>query len=71
VLGGEAFDPNRTFGEHEVYDPVIDAWTEAERLPTSRHGLGSAELNGTLFVIAGGTSAGLSASTIVDAFLDD
>ncbi|HEY3057402.1 MAG TPA: kelch repeat-containing protein [Chloroflexota bacterium] len=71
VFGGEAFDPNRTFPQHEVYDPVLDAWTSAENLPTSRHGLGSAVLDATLYVIGGGTSAGLSTSTTVEAFRDE
>src|SRR5262249_58093034 len=63
VLGGEAFDPSRTFPEHEVYDPSIDAWTTAEPLPTPRHGLGSAVLDGALFIIGGRASRGLSTST--------
>jgi N-acetylneuraminic acid mutarotase len=71
VLGGEAFDPNRTFPEHEVYDPALDSWTTLESLPTPRHGLGSAVADGTLYIIGGGTSAGLSASTTVEAFRDE
>ena len=54
-----------------VYDPVLDAWSTVEALPTSRHGLGSAVVDGTLYVIGGGTSAGLSASTIVEAYRDE
>jgi N-acetylneuraminic acid mutarotase len=68
VLGGEAFDPERTFPEHEVYDPSSNTWSTAESLPTPRHGLGSAVLDTTLYVIGGGPTAGLAASTTVEAF---
>jgi N-acetylneuraminic acid mutarotase len=71
VLGGEAFDPTRTFPEHEVYDPALDRWSRAADLPTSRHGLGSAVLDQTLYIIGGGLQAGLSSSTIVEAFQAD
>jgi N-acetylneuraminic acid mutarotase len=68
VLGGEALDSGYTFPEHEVYDPAGESWTRAADLPTPRHGLGSAVLDRTLYVIGGGQRAGLSVSTIVEAF---
>jgi N-acetylneuraminic acid mutarotase len=68
VLGGEAFDPNRTFPEHEVYTPGGDAWERAPPPPTARHGLASAGLGGRLYVIGGGRTAGLSVSDLTEIF---
>ena len=68
VLGGEALDSGATFPQHEVYDPVTGAWSAEADMPTPRHGLGSAVLDHTLYTIAGGRTAGLSASTLVEAF---
>jgi N-acetylneuraminic acid mutarotase len=69
VVGGEAFDPARTFGEHEVYDPAGDSWASAPPMPVARHGLASAGLDGRFYVIAGGRIAGLSVSDITDIFV--
>jgi N-acetylneuraminic acid mutarotase len=60
VAGGEAFTPNRTFPQVEVFDPAANAWTAAPRLPTPRHGLAVQGVGGTLYVIGGGPTAGLS-----------
>jgi N-acetylneuraminic acid mutarotase len=68
VVGGEAFDPNRTFPEHEVYDPAGDTWESAPPLPTARHGLASAGLDGRFHVIGGGRTAGLAVSDITEVF---
>ncbi len=58
VVGGEAFDPGRTFDAHETYDPAAGHWRPAAPLPTARHGLAAAAAAGRLFVIGGGTKAG-------------
>ncbi|MGD9890146.1 MAG: Kelch repeat-containing protein [Dehalococcoidia bacterium] len=71
VVGGEAFDPARTFGEHEVYDPAGDAWASAPPMPDARHGLASAGLDGRFYVIAGGRTAGLSVSDLTDVFVPE
>jgi N-acetylneuraminic acid mutarotase len=63
VFGGEA--PEGTFDEIEIYDPETDRWSSAAtRLPTARHGLGTAVHGGRIFVIAGGTRPGGSASSV-------
>ena len=63
VFGGEA--PEGTFDKVEVYDPRNDRWSDAgTRLPTARHGLGAAVVDGHIFVIAGGTSPGGSAASV-------
>ncbi len=68
VLGGEALDSSHTFPEHEVYDPESGTWSAEADMPTPRHGLGSAVLDHTLYSIAGGRTAGLSVSNLVEAF---
>jgi hypothetical protein len=60
VAGGEAFGPSRTFKEVEVYNPATDTWAKAPDLPTPRHGLSVQGVDGTLYVIGGGPTAGLS-----------
>jgi hypothetical protein len=49
----------------------VDTWSTEEPLPTPRHGLGSAVLDDALYIIGGGTSAGLSTSTAVEVFRND
>jgi N-acetylneuraminic acid mutarotase len=71
VVGGEAFDPSRTFPEHEVYDPEADRWESAPPLPTARHGLASAGLDGRFYVIAGGRTAGLSVSDLTEIYAQE
>lgn len=39
------------------YDPRLDIWQSAPRLPASRHHLGAAGIRGTLYVAGGGRSA--------------
>ena len=70
VLGGEAFDPARTFADHEVYTPATDRWEAAPPLPTARHGLASAALDSRLYVIGGGRTAGLSVSPLTEIYLE-
>jgi hypothetical protein len=60
VLGGEAFGPDRTFRENEIYDPAADTWSTGPPMPAGRHGLTAQASGNALFVIAGGETAGLS-----------
>jgi N-acetylneuraminic acid mutarotase len=66
VFGGEhPFDdgkPLKTFDDTEIYHPKTDTWTSGLPLPTARHGLTAGEVNGTIYVIGGGTEPGLSYS---------
>ena len=58
VAGGEALRGDRTFEQHEVFDPATGAWrTEAPLVP-ARHGLASAVADGRWYVIGGATRAG-------------
>ena len=66
VVGGEA--PTGTFNQVEAYDPKSDAWSAYARMPTARHGLGSAVVGGRMFVISGGPTPGASASTANEIF---
>ncbi len=72
VTGGEAFDPGRTFGQHEVYDPASGRWETHDPLPVARHGLTSTAVGGSWLVIGGGEEAGmrtlLTASCAVDIY---
>ena len=43
-------------------------WSSAPDLPTKRHGLASAVLDGRWYVIGGGRAAGLSVSDVVEVF---
>jgi N-acetylneuraminic acid mutarotase len=66
VFGGELpfkdGEPLRTFDNTEIYHPTTDTWTSGSPLPTARHGLAAAEVNGTIYVIGGGPDPGLSYS---------
>jgi hypothetical protein len=43
-------------------------WSRAPDLPTKRHGLASAVVDGKWYVMGGGRAAGLSVSDIVEVF---
>ena len=57
-----------TYPEHEVFDIATGTWAKAPDLPTKRHGLAAAVVDGRWYVIGGGRSAMLSASDIVEIF---
>jgi N-acetylneuraminic acid mutarotase len=62
VFGGEGNpeDPNRVFAEVEAYDPETGAWEPFPAMPTPRHGMGAAVLDGMLFVPGGGDRDGFA-----------
>jgi N-acetylneuraminic acid mutarotase len=62
VFGGETFDPGaqRTFDEAERYDPGQDAWEALPPMPTARHGLGAAVVDGRIYVLSGGPDPGFA-----------
>lgn len=62
VFGGETFDPGeaRTFDDAERYDPDRDLWEALAPMPTARHGLGAAVVNGGIFVVSGGPDPGFA-----------
>ncbi|TVP74688.1 MAG: hypothetical protein EA352_10190 [Gemmatimonadales bacterium] len=65
VFGGETFDPGeaRTFDEAERYDPVEDRWEELPPMPSARHGLGAAVVDGHIYVVSGGPGPGFTYGT--------
>lgn len=55
VVGGEGNGDadSGVFPQTEVYDPDADEWTSLEDMPTPRHGMGAAGLDGNLYVPGG------------------
>ena len=66
VFGGEL--PG-VFDDNEVYDPMADNWDRAQPRPTARHGLASGIVDGKIYVIGGGTVAGLRATDAVEEYV--
>jgi len=66
VFGGES--PDGTFDTVEAYDPWTDQWQTLPPMPTARHGLGAAVVDGTIYVIGGGPTPGLSVTGANEAF---
>jgi N-acetylneuraminic acid mutarotase len=68
VIGGEdwALPLPGTFGNHETFDVMKGSWTTDPPMPTARHGLGLAWLDGTLYAVGGGPSQGNSYTTTVE-----
>ncbi len=67
VVGGEA--RSGTFSEVEAYDPKTNRWSAHAPMPTARHGLGAAVVDGKLFVISGGPKPGASRSAANEIFV--
>ena len=51
-----------TFDEAERFDPGTGAWEAVARMPTARHGLGAAVLDGAIYVVGGGPEPGFTFS---------
>jgi N-acetylneuraminic acid mutarotase len=66
VLGGEG--PGGTFRENHAYSLETKRWTENAPMPTPRHGLGSAVVQGHLYTVSGGPKPGGSYSNVVEVF---
>lgn len=68
VVGGEDWrlPPPGTFATHDVFDSVTGTWSSGAPMPTARHGLGLAWLDGTLYAIGGGPRQGNSYTAIVE-----
>ena len=60
VFGGEWFSPSGggVYDQVWAYDPEADAWSEASRMPTARHGLGALRIADAIYTIAGAAAAG-------------
>ncbi len=58
----------RAFGEVEAYEPKGNAWSAEPRMPTARHGLGAAVVDGRIYVISGGPRPGDTSSSVNEIF---
>jgi N-acetylneuraminic acid mutarotase len=65
VFGGETVRliRTRTFDAAERYDPVAERWDRLPAMPTARHGLGAASLDGAIHVLSGGPRPGMAFGT--------
>lgn len=71
VFGGETIDgPGATaagvYDRVDIYDPVRNRWRAGPPMPTARHGIFPVLVGDRIYVIAGGTHAGGSGSTVVE-----
>ncbi len=71
VFGGEGASgtPDGTFAQNEEYDPATDTWRSLAPMPTPRHGLYGATIDGKrIFAPSGGPQAGATFTTVHEAF---
>lgn len=57
AFGGEWFASGAgggVFAETWIYDPATDLWEQGPDMPTPRHGLAAATVNGAIHTVAGG-----------------
>ncbi|MEY4744485.1 MAG: hypothetical protein RL272_430 [Candidatus Parcubacteria bacterium] len=67
LFGGEA--PTVTFDQVDVYDPKADRWSVLPKpMPTARHGLAGAVIDGSFFLIGGGKRPGISVTDSNEVF---
>lgn len=71
VFGGEGngSNPLGTFPQNESYDPVTDTWRSEVPMPTPRHGIGAATLDGIIYIPGGAPVLGFSVTDINEAFV--
>jgi hypothetical protein len=73
VIGGETLTgpgatEDGTYHRVDVYDPATNGWALDTPLPTARHGIFPVETGGKIYVAAGGTHLGGSASSVLEVF---
>ena len=70
VFGGEGngLDPSGVFEQVEAYDPSTDSWSEQPPMPTPRHGIGAASLDGFIHIPGGATEEGFGVSAVHEVF---
>jgi N-acetylneuraminic acid mutarotase len=70
ALGGEGndADPSGVFAEVEAYDLEHDAWLPRAPMPTPRHGIGAAALDGALHVPGGSTLEGFGVTAVHEVY---
>ncbi|MBV8160244.1 MAG: protein kinase, partial [Acidimicrobiia bacterium] len=57
AVGGQQLALGRDADAFERFDPGTERWTKGPSLPTARHGLGAAVLDGKLYVVGGETAS--------------
>jgi hypothetical protein len=67
-MGGERTVTGETFIQNEEYDPVSNSWRVLEQMVTARHGTAAGTINGFVYVVGGGPTAGTSFTTVNEAF---
>jgi uncharacterized protein (TIGR03437 family) len=71
VFGGEGSSgtPEGTFAQNQEYDPATNTWRSLAPMPTPRHGIYGATVEGRrIFVPSGGPRAGAFYSSVHEAF---
>jgi hypothetical protein len=70
VIGGEGnpSDDSGVFAHVESYDPTTDSWATHAPLPTPRHGMGAAAIDGVIYVPGGAEVEGIAASDVHEAY---
>ncbi len=65
VFGGEAFGDGdaRVFDDAERFDPETGSWERLPAMPTGRHGVGAAVVDGGIHVVSGGPAPGFEYGT--------
>ena len=68
VFGGEGNSgaPSGVYPDHDVYNPLTNAWTSLGAMPTPVHGVtGAVFINGLIYLPGGGTSQGGSSGSTI------
>lgn len=72
ITGGSIPDPAKTFNQHFSWAPGEETWRTEEGMPTARHAMASAVVDGKWYVLGGGAAAGFytlfAASDSVEVF---
>jgi N-acetylneuraminic acid mutarotase len=66
TLDGPGADRRGVYNRVDIYDPVANRWRTGPPMPSARHGIFPVLIGDRIFVIAGGTQAGFSATTIAE-----
>ena len=70
TFGGEGnpADPTGTFPEVEAYDTRTGTWQSLSPMPTPRHGIGAATVDGRIYIPGGGPLQGFATSGVTEIY---
>ena len=73
IFGGEGnrSHPLGVFEENESYDPITNSWRTELPMPTPRHGIGAAALNGRIYIPGGAPVQGFGQTAVHEVFVVD